>query len=487
MHLISYSAAGWESWGLAHQPLIRDRMPILIDDDLRFEDPGGVPRPTMVVNRWLRSLPLNGAPAVRTWEIDARSLCDWLLFLQRHGVEPLGDRDRLRDALSMYAGHRLAGDLEHRWDTTTWNLHMGVLSGFYRWAQEEGYAQTVPFTYKAGRRMADGVLVAVEHNMAKLRSPRPHTSVKHLERDFAQLFVRALAGLLPDGEADTRFRGREGARNAAMAGLVLASGLRRQEFTCLTVHEIPLLPARRTQVPVLFPLAAATTKGQKARTTWTSYDALAAVHQYMELDRAASAEGFVWRPPPKLGGPLVVEAPDWEGATIDGVRRPWRKVTSSERLRLVSPEGQSPLLGLQSNGKPFVDWATVFRRTSARIRERFEPRFPTVAPHRLRHSFAMHTLEWLVTGYYRQAAALVKETGGDAAMALYLTRSDPMLVLRDLLGHQSVVSTQLYIARLDVQRIYRDASNATSAYADLGDDPTVAAELAAEFDEERGD
>jgi hypothetical protein len=99
----------------------------------------------------------------------------------------------------------------------------------------------------------------------------------------------------------------------------------------------------------------------------------------------------------------------------------------------------------------------------------------------------MHTLEWLVTGYYRQAAALVKETGGDAAMALYLTRSDPMLVLRDLLGHQSVISTQLYIARLDVQRIYRDASDGTSGYAGLGDDPAVAAELAAEFDEERSD
>ena len=45
-----------------------------------------------------------------------------------------------------------------------------------------------------------------------------------------------------------------------------------------------------------------------------------------------------------------------------------------------------------------------------RIRARFEPRFPHVHPHRLRHCFSMQTLEYLVTGYYRQAAKLVRDT-----------------------------------------------------------------------------
>ncbi|MDO0938933.1 hypothetical protein QQY66_47165 [Streptomyces sp. DG2A-72] len=51
MHLINFSARGWESWDLDRQPLIRDRMPILVDDDLRFEDAPGVPRPAAVGNR----------------------------------------------------------------------------------------------------------------------------------------------------------------------------------------------------------------------------------------------------------------------------------------------------------------------------------------------------------------------------------------------------------------------------------------------------
>ncbi|MBD0694636.1 hypothetical protein [Streptomyces sp. CBMA123] len=179
----------------------------------------------------------------------------------------------------MYAEYRLAGELKHRWDVTTWNLHMGMLSSFYRWARDEGLSAAGPFSYRMGKRMADGVLVQVERNLATMRTPRPHTSITYLDRDFSQLFVRALAGLDPDGEPDRHYRGREGARNSAMAGLVLSSGVRRQEFTYLTVHEVPPLPARPSPVPVLFPLAHAITKGQKPRTTWISYGAPADVHQ----------------------------------------------------------------------------------------------------------------------------------------------------------------------------------------------------------------
>ncbi|MFE2429374.1 site-specific integrase [Streptomyces sp. NPDC059373] len=480
MQLINFSYAGWESWDLSAKPLIRDQMPVLIDDDLLFEDAPGIPRSTVYVNQWLRELPLNGAPAIRTWRNSAGCMRDWLVFLRSRGVSLVGERVDLRAALSVYAEYRLAGELKDRWDATTWNLNIGILSGFYTWARDEGIAPAVPFSYRMGRRMADGVLVEVEKNLAKLRTPRPHTAVKYLEPDFARLFLRVLAGLGPDGEPDPQYRGREGARNAAVAQMVLSSGLRRQEFTHLTIYEVPPLPTRPRKLPVLFPLSHAITKGQKARTTWVDYAALADVHQYIDLDRAASAQGFRWRPPAKFGAPLVVEEPDWEGAHLNGERRSWRKLRPVERLRLIAPDGGSPLLGLQSNGKPFVDWATVFRRTSARIRERFEPRFPTVTPHRLRHTMAMATLEWLVTGYYQRAAALVAETGDDAAMALYLTRNEPMLILRDLLGHQSVLSTEIYISRLDATRIFRNA------HRDTGDakDPAATAEAGTEFDDE---
>ena len=90
----------------------------------------------------------------------------------------------------------------------------------------------------------------------------------------------------------------------------------------------------------------------------------------------------------------------------------------------------------------------MFERTADRIRARFEPRFPHVHPHRLRHTFSMQTLEYLVTGYYRQAAKLVRDTDADAALVFYLTKADPLLVLRDLLGHSTVLTTEKYLKRL---------------------------------------
>ena len=56
--------------------------------------------------------------------------------------------------------------------------------------------------------------------------------------------------------------------------------------------------------------------------------------------------------------------------------------------------------------------------------------------------FSMRTLEYLVTGHYRQAAKLVRDTDADAALVFYLTKADPLLVLRDLLGHSTVLTTE---------------------------------------------
>lgn len=482
--LTFFSARGWQSWDVEHRPLFPEGMPVLIDEDLRFEDGPAAPRPTVVVNRWLRELPASGAPAASSWETYGRVVKDWAEFLAVHGVGLFESRERLKAGLSRYAEHRAAGPVKARFAATTWGQHMSILSLFYRWAMAEGYAPAEPFTYRAARALFAGTGREVRVNLAIRRTPKPHVTIKYLEADFVELFRNGLRGLAPDGSADSGFAGREMARNAAIGDLALSTGLRLQEFTHLLPWEIPALPPSPTAIPIPFPVPGGITKGRKFRTTWISYDALAGLHDYLQLDRAAVAGGSKWRPRRRWGEPLQVSEPDARGGRINGIRRPWESLTPAERRRLVAPEGGSCLLAVKGDGGPFTAWATVFERTADRIRARFEPRFPHVHPHRLRHCFSMRTLEYLVTGYYRQAAKLACDTDADAALVFYLTKADPLLVLRDLLGHSTVLTTEKYLKRLDTTRIYRQAYDTAGAAAGLTEQDTAQREADAEFDDE---
>ncbi len=481
MELTFFSSVGWESWDVEARPAIPEGMPVLVDDDLRFDGDGG-PRPGVAVNRWLRELPFSGAPSPGTWAVYARVLRDWMTFCAERGTGVFAGREDLKAVLGAYAVHRAEGPERARFAAATWNRHVSVLSCFYRWAVAEGYASGVPFSYAQAQVRYGDVRRDAQVNLARRRVPKRHVTIRYLEADFAGLFIGALGGLGPDGMPDGGYRGRELARNSAVGKLALASGLRRQEFSYLLVYEVPPLPSSPGRLPVPFPVPAGVAKGRKYRTTWADHASLEAVHQYAALDRAAAVGGSPWLPPPRWGELLVVTEPDAAGGRVNGRRVRWDKLRPAERLRLVAPGGGSCLLAVRSDGGPFTAWESVFTRASDRIRRRFEPRFPHVHPHRLRHTFALATLERLVSGYYAQAAGLVTATGPgsgpDAALALYLAKADPMMVLRDLLGHSSVVTTEAYLRRLDMTRIYADA------YEQAGRDAGLITAAQREADEE---
>ena len=384
MILSFFSSRGWQSWDVGHRPLIPEGMPVLIDDDLRFEDGPGAPRPSVAVNRWLRELPSSGAPSPKSWEYYARAVKEWMEFVAVHGVALFDSRERLKQALGKYAEHRAAGPVAERLAATTWAQHMSILSLFYRWAAGEGHAEAEPFTYRTARALFAGTGREVRVNLAVRRTPKPHVTIKYLEPDFTELFLNGLRGLAPDGVLDSGYRGRELARNAAIGELALATGLRLQEFSYLLAYEVPVLPPKTAGVPIPFRVPAGVAKGRKFRTTWVTYEALAAVHDYLGLDRAAATDGSLWRPPRGWGEPLLVTDPDAEGGRMNGIRRPWDSLTPGERRRLVAPGGGSCLIAVRAGGGPFTAWPTVFDRTADRIRGTSEPRFPHVHPHRLR-------------------------------------------------------------------------------------------------------
>jgi hypothetical protein len=174
--LTFFSSRGWESWDIASRPLIPERMPVLVDDDLLFEDGPGAPRPSVAVNQWLRELPSSGAPSPKSWEYYARVVREWMEFLAVHGVGLFESRDRLKLALGKYAEHRAAGPVAERFAATTWAQHMSILSLFYRWAIEEGHAPAEPFTYRTARALFNGAGREVKVNSPGSRTPSAATS-----------------------------------------------------------------------------------------------------------------------------------------------------------------------------------------------------------------------------------------------------------------------------------------------------------------------
>ncbi len=104
---------------------------------------------------------------------------------------------------------------------------------------------------------------------------------------------------------------------------------------------------------------------------------------------------------------------------------------------------------------------------------------------------AMATMERLVGGFYVQAAQLAAATGNgagpDAALALYLAKADPLMVLRDLLGHSSALVTEAYLRRLDMTRIYAEAyQQATSVVTGQAERAAADREACSEFGADTG-
>jgi len=96
----------------------------------------------------------------------------------------------------------------------------------------------------------------------------------------------------------------------------------------------------------------------------------------------------------------------------------------------------------------------------------------------------MTTMEGLVRGRYELAARLVEDGDADAAWALYLRATEPLLLLRDLLGHASSLTTEVYLSRLDMTRIFKDVYQRSGQRHGQLEESEAQLEAEAEFDDE---
>jgi site-specific recombinase XerD len=398
--------------------------------------------PDRVANRWLASLPTYGCRSANTWKAYALTWAEWARFVRARGVEPAAAM--AVDVAAFFATQRLDSDGAGV-GRATWNRKVAALENFYRWAIDNGLAAASPFVYRDGwARGSDGAVRAVRRNLAKERVGRAHATLRWLEPDRLRLFLMVgLGGLLPDGTEDRAFAGRQAARNRAFGELLATSGLRAQEGSLLLVHELPAAGGPGDRF-VALSVPAGIAKGGVPRRTIVRTTALRAIESYVRLER--SETGGSWSP----ADGLEVREATADGARVGGRSTRWAGVDADARARLVQ-NGAAVSWALSSSGGPMIDWSDVFARATERCRV-FQPDFPPVTPHTLRHTFAVHTLRRLVT----QTVRLVREQQDDPALdvlAGYWRVHDPLLALRDLLGHASITTTQVYLHAIDPTRM----------------------------------
>ena len=414
-------------------------MPVVFADDRR---------PISVLNQWLRSLPTRGCRSPNTWRGYAKDVVIWQDHLDGHGVDLFAGRRALRDALgTLYVRFRIDPALEDRWSAATWNRFVAAIDNLYNWAVEEELTASLPFSYSWARNPHTGQMV--RRNRATERNSRRHATIRWLGEEQYKCFRDiGMLGLSPDGSPDPGFHGRHAARNAAFVDLLAGSGVRVQEGSHLLIWELPELPADHP-VFVDLPLPGSICKGGAARRTWLPLDALRRLHRYVGFERAVVAARSRWSPTDAL------EVSDTGPASgrIGGKKVRWAALGPAERRRLVMPDGGSPLLGLTSVGSPMTDWEEVFGAAAARCRG-LDPLFPSrVHPHMLRHSFSISALAWL----QREAARVATRNaraGDTGVLAQYQATFDPLIALRDLLGHASVSTTQVYLQIKDSSRLW---------------------------------
>ncbi len=278
---------------------------------------------------------------------------------------------------------------------STWRRSVAALDKWAAWALYEGLISELPFRYIDRNVFTPQGMRHVRINAESEPDPGP-LPVRFVSfEDYLLWRDVGLRGRLPDGRADPSWRGRHDERNALFADLLIYTGMRLCEASCLLAPE---LPGERAAVSGLgaIHLGPAVTKRSRARTVFTPPRLVRALDRYVRIERgemvARVSAGGGYAPG---GQALAARRAGRTGAGLDGGAVPYGRLDpgARRRLLLVTPEGEvaGPLaLWLSADGLPAAPatWQPVFARANARC-ERLGVGVP-VTPHALRHSFAVH-------------------------------------------------------------------------------------------------
>jgi integrase len=459
---------------------VADGLPFLLDADGSYD---------LQLNRFFRELGGWGVRAANSVLAYARDIMLFCRFLaQSRGGKPIWECDAAD--LRAYKRVRLRTPGPAQVSVATWRRSIAALDKWAAWALYEGLISQLPFRYVDRTVFTPQGMRQVRINAESEPDPGP-APVRFVSfEDYLLWRDVGLRGRFPDGRADRSWRGRHDERNALFADLLIYTGMRLCEASCLLAPELPGQRAAASGLGAIH-LGAAVTKGARARTVFAPARLVRALDRYVRIERgeliarisagggyALDEHAVVARRAGRTGVSLAGGGAVPYGRLAPDARR---------RLLLVTPEGEvaGPLaLWLSADGRPVAPatWQSVFARANARC-ERFEVGV-SVTPHALRHSFAVHMLGLLL----RQTVAAL---GGDparthtSAQVKRLLVGNPLRRLQLLLGHAQEATVYTYLDVLDeAQEIVASAlarwdAQAGALAAALGGDEDPAAEAGA--------
>ncbi|MFI5825084.1 site-specific integrase [Streptomyces rishiriensis] len=369
-----------DSGGVLQRAEVRERQRFILGPDGSYD---------VHLNQFLRDLP--------SWGVRSKNgqdaYCSDLTVVCRFLHEALGGKTIWQmdqaDLRAFKSARPFGQDPDDRIAYSTWQRFLAALEKWVRWALDAELLAAEPFRYvdKVVMTPNGPKQVRVNEESEPGKSKVPISFLPY--QDFLLWRDVRLRGLLPNGDRDPTWRGRNGERNGLFADLLVCTGMRLVEASCLLLPEIPLLAPARGD----FHLSKAVTKRNKPRTVYARLRVLRDVHHYVTIERDELVQRM------RLTGAYDAKADSWHvprsnrhALVVEGQRRAWTysDIDYEDRLRLVSVDAGGRAVGplwlwLGEDGSPLKSstWQSAFRRANERC-ERFDLDFD-VHPHTFRH------------------------------------------------------------------------------------------------------
>ncbi|MFE9219648.1 integrase [Streptomyces lavendulae] len=341
-------------------------------------------------------------------------------------------------------------------DGGTWNTEVTHVNRFYVWAKGKRLLGSSPVPLRPRKPAPTGTVKVPWDAMAPATFAHNENG-QHIEwlparsyRWWRDVGIRGYGG---DGLPTTRFRGRWASRNASYSDLMVRTGMRIEEQSCVLVTELPH-HAGSSGGYRRFWLPGEIAKGGSARWVYVPYSGVLGLGEYVQVDRAEVVEeararrryNLIRRPIviPDPARPLTaVKTGSFGRVPVDV-----RTLKPAERFRLLrdTDEGLEPaMFWLGESGAPLAlsTWKDLFTTANARC----EAQGVNLAAHAhlLRHTFAVLTLEQLQRGHL----AALGEMNVEQRRHYVRIFGDPVDWVRRRLGHASLLTTVVYLHALE--------------------------------------